>query len=182
MAARFKATDLKDMIRVLVREELENSIRSVVNEIFSERYLQQLMNEAVGNRTLSSGLSVRDLNEGVEIEEEPMIPRPKVRPTPRPPQMTRENLREKFRREVFGDERDELFEGVSPINEVEQQEAEGIPLDALPIEDLSSKWKKLSEGLEQKARDSSPMRQTPQAIERELEAKRRALDVPAKVQ
>lgn len=42
MAQRFKAEQLKEMIRVLVREELTGAVKSAINEILSERYLKQI--------------------------------------------------------------------------------------------------------------------------------------------
>lgn len=42
MAQRFKADQLKEMIRLLVREELTGAVKAAINEILSERYLRQI--------------------------------------------------------------------------------------------------------------------------------------------
>jgi hypothetical protein len=42
MAQRFKATDLKEMIRSIVREEIKDVVGRTINEVLSERYLRQL--------------------------------------------------------------------------------------------------------------------------------------------
>jgi hypothetical protein len=54
MAQRFKAEQLKELIRILVREELTGAVKQAINEILSDRYLQQIA-EAAASRPRGVG-------------------------------------------------------------------------------------------------------------------------------
>jgi len=43
MATRFKANDLQEMIRSLVRKEMKENLATMLNEVFSERYLSKIV-------------------------------------------------------------------------------------------------------------------------------------------
>jgi hypothetical protein len=47
MATRFKSTDLKDMIRSIVREEMKSVVAAAINEVLSERYLKEMAQRMV---------------------------------------------------------------------------------------------------------------------------------------
>lgn len=47
MATRFKSTDLKDMIRSIVREEMKSVVSAAINEVLSERYLKEMAQRMV---------------------------------------------------------------------------------------------------------------------------------------
>ena len=134
MAQRFKAEQLKEMIRVLVREEIKDVVKATINEVLSERYLKELAEVAASRpRGVSRTLHIAD---GDDAEEEGV------------PQILANTTRGIYGRHPIkhsdsidddeagqegpkvttipeGHERDEFmslfFEGTKPINEMERE-------------------------------------------------------------
>lgn len=50
MAQRFKSSDLKEMIRSIVKQEIKEVVASTINEVLSERYLKQLAESVAVSR------------------------------------------------------------------------------------------------------------------------------------
>ena len=73
MATRFKATDLKEMIRSIVKEEMLSVTKQAINEILSERYLKQLA-EIAASRPRGTGrtLHVADGDDN-DVEDTPVV-------------------------------------------------------------------------------------------------------------
>jgi hypothetical protein len=67
MATRFKAADLKEMIRSLVRQEMKENLAEMINEVFSERYIKKLVETATTSQP--RGVNHLDIM-GDETEEE----------------------------------------------------------------------------------------------------------------
>lgn len=76
MAQRFKATDLKEMIRSIVREEIRDVVGRTINEVLSERYLKEVarrVTEAVAVARPRGVASLEQMGEPA-IEEPPPHP------------------------------------------------------------------------------------------------------------
>jgi hypothetical protein len=196
MAVRFKASDLKEIVREVVREEIREVVVKTINEVLSERYLRDIVREAVGQKR-RGGLeetlmgqtreppentpeALDNQDDGIyhvhPVKKESKVP---VRQTPRPPSLTKEQIR----KQVMGDDFDMLFEGTKPLDEVEQEYAEGVHLPQSPaMEEMANKWKKLVEGSEQKQLQSRPMTSEVdlEAAEARLKRKREALEIPVR--
>lgn len=76
MAQRFKANDLKEMIRAIVREEIRDVVGQTINEVLSERYLKEVarkMTEAVAYARPRGVASLEQMGDDA-IEEPPPHP------------------------------------------------------------------------------------------------------------
>ena len=128
MATRFKATDLKEMIRLLVREEMRGVIKETIDEVLSERYLRQLAETAMPRKDVK-----------VQEEETPQVlANVSAMPQNRDEEyrVAPDNLRNIGMSE--NDTRNEMlslfFEGTKPLNESEMQAPEieeGVKIEAL---------------------------------------------------
>lgn len=67
MAQRFKAEQLREMIRALVREEMSAVVKETISEVLSERYLKHLAEAASRPRGVGPTLHIAD---GDSSEEE----------------------------------------------------------------------------------------------------------------
>src|SRR5512141_1934077 len=47
MAQRFKSTDLKEMIRTLVRQEIKEVVFETINEVLTDRYMKAIVEKKV---------------------------------------------------------------------------------------------------------------------------------------
>lgn len=76
MAQRFKATDLKEMIRAIVREEIKDVVGRTINEVLSERYLREVAKRVTESVAVSRPRGVASLEQFGEdaIEEPPPHP------------------------------------------------------------------------------------------------------------
>ena len=165
MATRFKTNDLKEMIRSLVREELEGVLKSTINELLSERYLKQLAEASSRPRGVSQNLPIQ----GDEDEEEVS---PKVLSNSilgigqKNPIFKKEPSSKRVVQHNENNQRDEMlslfFEGTRPLSETEREIDEGVPLplEQKPIEDMANKWKYLVEAADQAAESRRPMKVT----------------------
>lgn len=169
MAQRFKASDLKDMIRLVVREEMYDVTKMVINEVLSERYLKQLV-ETSRPRGVSN-LAIQ----GDETEEEV---KPEVLDNDifgvgqENPVFKKVPKEDHVRQYEEGEERNEMlslfFEGTRPLDQVESVMEEGVPLslDKKPVADMADRWKTLVDGANRIAESRRPM-QSPKSLESE---------------
>jgi hypothetical protein len=145
MATRFKATDLKEMIRSIVREEMLTVTKQAINEVLSERYLKQLAEVAASRpRGVGRTMHIAD-GDDQEVEE---APHPLDNPTQgiytRHPSKHDDGVDDEddqnFERSTprltpEGRERNEMlslfFEGTKPLKEIEERVEEGIPLERM---------------------------------------------------
>lgn len=143
MATRFKSTDLQSMIRSIVRQEMNEVVKSAINEVLSERYLKQLAESAVGHNR-PRGVS-NLMIQGDEDEEE-------VQPEILGNRNAEDGIYVQHPIKKEGIDRNDMlslfFENTKPINEVEAEAEEGIPLalDEKPVAEMASKWRRLVEG------------------------------------
>jgi hypothetical protein len=72
MGQRFKASDLKEMIRSIVRSEIKEVVAETINDVLSERYLRQLA-EAVAVSRPRGVASLEQMGDDA-IEEPPPTP------------------------------------------------------------------------------------------------------------
>jgi hypothetical protein len=73
MAQRFKAADLKEMIRTIVRQEIKEVVAQTVNEILAERYLRQLAENVAAVARPRGVASLEQMGDDA-IEEPPPHP------------------------------------------------------------------------------------------------------------
>ena len=69
MATRFKANDLQEMIRSLVRKEMKENLATMLNEVFTERYLSKIV-ETVSNAKPRGVNNLTIQGDGPEDEDE----------------------------------------------------------------------------------------------------------------
>lgn len=176
---KLNAEDLKKFIREVVREVVKETIA----EELSERYIRGLVKEA-SSRNDRSDLEIRLDDDGEARDRTPhalpnsdagiyqkhptkkesIFRRPP--PPPLPPVLAKDELSSIF------------FEGTRPIDEIEAEHDEGVPLETPQMEELTAKWKHLVEGSNSRAAEKTPMKHDPAAVEARLKARREALEVP----
>lgn len=132
MAQRFKSTDLKEMIRSLVRQEIKEVVAETINEVLSERYLRQLAESAV-NRPRGVGDTMHIQGDDA-IEEPPPHPLANSREWPfeKHPMKKDDKVDEEYEPSTDLDQL--FFEGTKPLNEVEK--------DAPPAEEIETRLPK----------------------------------------
>lgn len=161
-----KASELKELIRQVVAEEVKRQLPGVL----SEMYLKKIVSENVSVAPAQKKQVKKSLSEVLEVEDE----RPsRLMNSTVPPQMTREQLRERFRNTIADPEVNpmaSLYEGTVPVEEVGVA-SEGVPLDNIPgMRDFSAFVEPT------KTQTRAPIPETKNMIERRLEEQRRKLD------
>ena len=194
MATRFKSTDLKEMIRLIVREEMTGVVKEAINEVLSERYLKQLAEASVRPRGVGPTLHIADGDDN-DVEEAPVMLRndhegiyyrhPSKHDDE--PEEEQELSSPPMAENIARDEMLSLFfEGTKPLKEVEASVEEGIPLENIMPEPhrhgqarrpMTEVWQKLA-GVEKK----EPTRELNDREKREeqrLKMLRESLERPA---
>ncbi len=184
MAQRFKAEQLKEMIRTLVREEIREVVGETINEVLSERYLRKLAESAVSARP--RGVSDLDI-QGDEEEPDEDVPHALAnsilgvgQEDPAFKKVPREDHVRQFHE---GEERDEIlglfFEGTRPLAEREAgaPTAEELAAPKLPraLAEQTDVWKRMVEGMEKVEQNKRPVT-TPQSEEARIRKLREDLD------
>ena len=184
MATRFKANDLQEMIRRIVREEMGSVVKEAINEILSERYLKKLAESAAGHNR-PRGVS----NLAIQGDADPEDETPEVLSNDilgvgqQNPVFKKGPSSKHVRQHNEGDDRDEMlslfFEGTRPINEAEAEHEEGIPLpiDEKPVAEMAKKWRHLITEADKAAETRRPMKSNNiEAEEARLKMLRESLD------
>lgn len=182
--------DLVKLVREIALDEIKKQLPSLVKEALSERYINRLVSEAVRSGKKDGSLSsmleseedhipepgenpIQDEHPGIYHRDNPLLRR-----APAPSEVV-SKLLSKDNPLAF------VFEGVQPIQHVPENAPPQAPVgDVAPsVESLAkagldfNKMKRLSMAMEKKASESKPM-ETANMKMRELEERRKALDVP----
>lgn len=163
-----KRSELRTMIAQIVSEELRKQLPGVI----SEMYLRKLTVEAFAVKHGRSRL--REVMQGEEDDEEEETPRP----IPNDDQgiFKKNPLVKESSNPLRDGPLAEFYEGTSPLSEMEGKHSEGLPIEKLG--DFSAQ-RALMEKLEHRGPKSSQASMDMKM--RELEERRRALEVPAVV-
>lgn len=196
MATRFKATDLKEMIRSIVKEEMLAVTKQAINEVLSERYLKQLAETASSRpRGVGRTMHIAD-GDDQEVEE---APHPLDNPTQGIYQRHAIKHDDEIDEDVAparsltpeGRERNEMlslfFEGTKPLQEIEDRQEEGIPLEKIEAKNtgrrpMNEVWKELAGVGTKTAAKMTPAADTSDLERREemrLKMLRESLERPA---
>jgi len=163
MATRFKATDLKDMIRSIVKEEMLSVSKQAINEVLSERYLKQLAEVAASRpRGVGRTMHIAD-GDDQDVEDAPQVlDNPTQGIYSRHPSKHSDSIddddgqdfeRSSPRLSPEGKDRNEMlslfFEGTKPLKEIEDRIEEGIPLEKIEAKNtgrrpMNEVWKELA--------------------------------------
>ncbi len=162
MAQRFKAEQLKEMIRTLVREEIREVVVATINEVLTERYLRKLAESVVSARP--RGVSDLDIM-GDEEEPDEETPGPLsnsiLAPGQENPRFKKVPKDDGVRQFHEGMDRNSMislfFEGTKPLKESEANAPTAEELEAsvgLPSREMKETigvWNRLDEGMTQAA-------------------------------
>jgi len=171
------AKELFEVIRQVVRDEISKSVPEMISRHLSEEYIKKALTEKLSERqperkqkTNSSLAELLTVNSNVDEDE---IPAPKKnvdRGIYNDNNMSKnENVR-KLQQSLGAN----IFEGVKlPGEESEMPD--------VPVEDLTPDFSRMNRLLEATS-SKGPMQLSGESRMRELEMKRRALDVPAVVE
>lgn len=184
MAQRFKASDLHEMIRRIVRQEMGSVMKEAINEALSDRFLKHLAENAVGARPRGvSDLSIMG-DEEQKDEETPHPLRntilgvgqedPVFKKTPKP---------DHVRQPHEGKNRDEMlslfFEGTRPLAERERESPTedelNVPALPKPMAEQADIWKRMVQGMDRVAENKRPM-SSPESEEARIKKMREELD------
>jgi hypothetical protein len=182
--ARFKAGDLQEMIRTIVRQEIREVVSTTINEVLSERYLKEVARRVSEAATISRprGVASLEIMGDDAVEEEPPEPLDNDSKWPfeqhpiKKEQLVRESR----------DPMEMFFEGTRPLADLEKEADDAVVVKtdraiATPEgQNTVEVWRKLAEGMDRKAVQARPMQVSPEEQLRRLEEKRRALEVKAK--
>ena len=185
MATRFKANDLQEMIRTLVRKEMKENLASMMNEIFSERYLSKIV-ETVSN---AKPRGVNNLSiQGDDDEEDEEVPHTLSniilgvgQENPVFKKVPKSDGVKQFKEEIDRNGILNLFfEGTKPLQNKEQVAEEGIPLDMENpvIAEAANKWSDLVKQADQLSETRKPVvsQKDPAAEEARIKRMREQLD------
>ncbi len=166
MAQRFKATDLKEMIRTLVREEIREVVVATINEVLTERYLRKLAESAVSARP--RGVSDLDI-QGDDEEPDEETPGPLSnsilgvgQDDPVFKKVPKDDAVHQFHE---GMDRNQMlslfFQGTRPLKEIEANAptAEELETPRMPKElsEQADVWNKMVKGMEKIAEGKRPV-------------------------
>lgn len=191
MATRFKANDLQEMIRALVRQEMKENLAEMINEVFSERYLRKIVETANGAKPRGvNNLAIQ----GDDEEEDEEVPHtlqnsilgvgqenPVFKKTPKPDHVRQHGDDEPLDEDTQRNEMLSLFfEGTKPIKAQEEKADEGIPLDMENpvIAEQADRWKDMLKAADQLSEQRKPIQQAkdPAAEEARIKRMREQLD------
>lgn len=162
-----KASELREMIRTIVAEELRHALPLFLSEMYVKKIVAEHVSvPVVREKKRSAG---RNLAESLGMEDDAEI----FQPRPAQKQVSREQLREKFRKSILDDPEQNpmaaLYEGTMPIDE--SAESEGVPLEMLGIANFDKFIQKTPEVTEK-----GPIKETREMAERRIERQRAQLD------
>lgn len=194
MAQRFKAEQLKEMIRSLVREEIKQVVAETINEVLSERYLRKLAESVAVSRP--RGVASLEQMGDDAIEEPPPHPLANSREWPFDKHPMKhddhvstehgEDQEDTDYRKRGDDPMSMFFEGVRPIPKDDEVDVEKLRKVEQAMETPEGKntigvWKKMMEGMDRVAARTGPASapMTQEEAERRLAEKRKALEVKA---
>lgn len=192
--AKMNSAQLGEMIRLIVKQEIRETVMSTINEVLSERYLRQLA-ESAASRPRGVGRTMH-IADGDDNDEEgtPSIMRNNDRgiyakhpsihedkpeeDSPNAPELSEDHERNEML-SMF-------FEGTKPLTQVEEQADEGIPLEVLNEKfNIAARaktdvrhFKDLFDGANAKS-VGLRIQKDPVAEERRIAALRESLDRPA---
>lgn len=185
MATRFKAADLKEVIREVVRQEIREVVVQTINEVLSERYLRGLAESAYGARP--RGVATLDVQDGDEEPDEDVpgaLSNDILGVGQRNPVYKKESEGRGVRqhRKSEGVDRNAMlnlfFEGTRPLDEIEAQADEGVLIDVVDPDAARtvSKWKETADAAAQLAEQRREMRLNPEAEMARIKKMREELD------
>ena len=176
-----KASELKEMIRTIIAEEL----RVMLPIVMSEMFVRKIVAEQVNRQPVMRQEQVRrpnnesvSLSSKLGMEEYEEFQSPIIRNNSQVKQITREQVREKIRKSVLEDSSQNpmagIYEGTNPIQDEGMVGDSGtdIPLEMLG---LPSNLERLA-GLSDNTTSRGQMQETDQMVQRRIERQRAKLD------
>lgn len=155
------------LVREVVRDEMKKSLPGIVKEVITEQYLKKIVAEGVQPRRSPTVSSLQEI--ASEDEEQPRrisnvsVPRPKTSTS----KLVAEDNPLAY-----------LYEGVEPISRDGGVGPTDVDIDKL--QDAGLDFAKMAETFKaMENRSSGAMQQTNSAKMREIEERRKALEVPA---
>jgi len=179
MAQRFKANDLREMIRSIVRDELREGVAQMVSDVLSERFLRQLAEVAVSRpRGVGDTMHIQGDDYREELAPTP-LENSEEWPFQKHPMKHDDSVDEGEAR--TGPLDSIFFEGTKPLKEDDRILEERVERAVSSPEGQNTieVWRKLSRGMEERAMATRPMQapMTQEEAERRLAEKRKALEV-----
>jgi hypothetical protein len=177
MAQRFKANDLKEMIRTIVKQEIRQVVVETINEVLSDRYLRRLAETVAVSRPRGVA-SLEQMGEPA-LEEDP-------------PRALEQEDEWPYRKHPLkhDDEIDEssdpmvmFFEGTKPLDQVEKEKEALVEqktnraLASPEGQNVMAIWKKIADRVDKKAHTQAEMRLSPEKQMKALEERRKKLEI-----
>lgn len=187
MATRFKSSDLQEMIRKIVRQEMKEVVAATINEVLSERYLKGLAESAVASRPRG----VNNLHiQGDDVEEEEVphtLANTILGVGQENPVFKKVPKDDGVRQFKEGVDRNEIlnlfFEGTKPLKQQEEAVEEGISIDMENpvVAEAASKWSDLVKQADQLSEARKPIQAPKDPAAEEARIKRMREQLDAKV-
>jgi len=186
MATRFKANDLQEMIRTLVRKEMKENLASMMNEIFSERYLSKIV-ETVSNAKPRGVNNLSIQGDGPDDEDE-NVPHTLAnnilgvgQENPVFKKVPKSDGVKQYKEEIDRNGILNLFfEGTKPLQSKEEVAEEGVTLDMENpvVAEAAGKWADLVKQADQLSENRKPIlaQKDPAAEEARIKRMREQLD------
>lgn len=169
-----KASELKEMIRQVVAEEIKRQLPVALSEMYIKRLVSEQTTVAAPpqfKKRNSMSITEALLDDDEQEEEQ----RPVQKVSNSPPKMTREALRERLRSQIADDPLLPFLESVDPSSVTESGGDEGIPLESLGMNMNFGGMAKLA-GISEQTSSRGSVPETPEMKMKKLEEKRRQLD------
>lgn len=183
MGQRFKAEQLTEMIRTLVRAEIKEVVTQTINEVLSERYLKRLAESVVSSRPRGvADLDIQGDDEEPDEETPHALENNILAPGEENPVFKKVPDDDHVRQVDEGEKRNEMlslfFEGTRPLKEIEANAPTAEELASrLPkaLQEQTDVWKRMVKGMEESAERKRPI-VTQEAEEARLKRLRESLN------
>lgn len=173
-----KASELKEMIRTIVAEELKVVLPLVLSEMFVRKIVAEQVSVPVAKerKAVKQVAAKQNLAERLGIEDDyEQDNRQMVKEQTR--QLSREQLREKIRKTVLEDDSQNpmaaIYEGVSPIGDETSMQSD-IPLEMLGLPQNLERLAGIKSTND--TSNAGPVKETEQMAARRIERQRAQLD------
>ena len=175
---KVKANDLFEVVRQVVRDELKKALPEMIQRTLTEGYLKKMVAETV--RTNKK--TVTELLTTVDNTDEEAIPEPQQNSDKGIYNNSDDMLKKESVASRIMSKKNPLLSSENPLSFVYENvkipgEEEVAP--SVPLDNIMPDFSKMNSILEATGTTSrKPMQQSPEAKMRELEQRRKALDVP----
>jgi len=176
---KVKANDLFEVVRQVVRDELKKALPEMIQRHLTEGYLKKMVAETVK----TNKKNVSELLTVVDNTDEEAIPEPQQNSDKGIYNNSDDMLKkESVASRIMSKKKNPLLSSENPLSFVYENvkipgEDEVAP--SVPLDNIMPDFSKMNSILEATGTTSrKPMQQSPEAKMRELEQRRKALDVP----